>query len=209
FSPDYSLLYVADTGARETKVWDVAGAALRNGRQFVRLEQPGGGPSSADGIRCDADGNIWAGAAPGVQVIAPDGTPIGVIRLPEICANVAFGGARRNRLFMTASQSPYSAYVGVAGAHICQQGKGSAARPLGACAGFSTVGLSLHVSLRALRSARRRAEGPRPARRRAPAGRRSGSARCREDPGRTCSPHACPSMPTGRRGTCRRPTSRP
>jgi gluconolactonase len=42
-----------------------------------------------------------------------------VIRLPEICANVAFGGARRNRLFMTASQSLYSVYVGVAGAHIC------------------------------------------------------------------------------------------
>jgi len=119
FSPDYSLLYVADTGARETKVWDVDGATLRNGRQFVRLEQPGGGPAAADGIRCDADGNIWAGAAPGVQIIAPDGTPIGVIRLPEICANVAFGGARRNRLFMTASQSLYSVYVGVAGAHIC------------------------------------------------------------------------------------------
>src|SRR5690606_40341437 len=62
FSPDYSLLYVADTGARETKVWDVAGTALRNGRQFVRLEQPVGGPAAADGIRCDADGNIWAGA---------------------------------------------------------------------------------------------------------------------------------------------------
>src|SRR5690606_30132740 len=119
FSPDYSLLYVADTGARETKVWDVAGTALRNGRQFVRLEQPVGGPAAADGIRCDADGNIWAGAAPGVQVIAPDGTPIGLIRLPEICANVAFGGARRNRLFMAASQSLYAIYVGVAGAHIC------------------------------------------------------------------------------------------
>ncbi len=119
FSPDYSRLYVADTGARETIVWDVAGSSLRNARQFVRLEQPGGGPASADGIRCDVDGNIWAGASPGVQVIAANGTPIGAIRLPEICANVAFGGARRNRLFMTASQSLYSLYVGVAGAHIC------------------------------------------------------------------------------------------
>ena len=119
FSPDYSLLYVADTGAGETKVWDVAGTQLRNGRQFVRLEAPGGGRSAADGIRCDADGNIWAGAAPGVMVVAPDGTQIGAIRLPETCANVAFGGARRNRLFMTASQSLYAIYVGVAGAHIC------------------------------------------------------------------------------------------
>ena len=119
FSPDYSLLYVADTGAGETRVWDVAGARLRNGRQFARLEAPGGGRSAADGIRCDADGNIWAGASPGVMVVAPDGVQIGAIRLPEICANVAFGGARRNRLFMTASQSLYAVHVGVAGAHIC------------------------------------------------------------------------------------------
>jgi gluconolactonase len=119
FSPDYSLLYVADTGAGETKVWDVAGSRLRNGRTYVRLEAPGGGRSAADGIRCDADGNIWAGAAPGVMVVAPDGTQIGAIRLPETCANVAFGGTRRNRLFMTASQSLYALYVGIAGAHIC------------------------------------------------------------------------------------------
>lgn len=119
FSPDYSLLYVADTGAGETRVWDVAGNRLRNPRQFARLEAPGGGRSAADGIRCDADGNIWAGASPGVMVVAPDGAQIGAIRLPEICANVAFGGARRNRLFMTASQSLYAVHVGVAGAHIC------------------------------------------------------------------------------------------
>ena len=72
--------------------------------------------SLADGMRCDVDGNIWAGARPGVQVVAPDGETIGVIRLPEICANVCFGGHRRNRLFMTASQSLYSVYVGVQGA---------------------------------------------------------------------------------------------
>ena len=119
FSPDYSMLYVADTGAGETKVWDVAGTRLRNGRRFVRLEAPGGGRSAADGIRCDVDGNVWAGAAPGVMVVAPDGAQIGAIRLPEICANVAFGGARRNRLFMTASQSLYAVYVGISGAHIC------------------------------------------------------------------------------------------
>jgi gluconolactonase len=119
FSPDYSRLYVADTGQGVTKVWDVDGPRLRNGRDFVRLELPGGGPSAADGIRCDADGNIWAGARPGVQVVAPNGDPIGLIRLPEICANVCFGGRKRNRLFMTASQSLYAVYVGVSGAHIC------------------------------------------------------------------------------------------
>jgi gluconolactonase len=119
FSPDYSLLYVADTGAGETKVWEVDGTRLRNGRTFARLTQPGGAPSGADGIRCDSDGNVWAGARPGVQVIAPDGVTIGLIRLPEVCANVCFGGVKRNRLFMTASQSLYAVYMNTTGAHIC------------------------------------------------------------------------------------------
>ena len=119
FSPDYKKLYVADTGTRETKVWDIDGKTVRNGKRFVQLDIPGTGtPSSADGIRCDVDGNIWAGARPGVQVIAPSGERIGMIRLPETCANVCFGGSRRNRLFMTSSQSLYAVYVETTGAHI-------------------------------------------------------------------------------------------
>ncbi|MCH9016822.1 MAG: SMP-30/gluconolactonase/LRE family protein, partial [Chloroflexi bacterium] len=120
FAPDYSQLYVADTGSgREIKVWDVDGSRLRNGRRHAQLTLPGtDSVTSADGIRCDVDGNIWAGARPGVQIIAPDGDTIGIIRLPEVCANVCFGGTRRNRLFMTASQSLYSVYVGVQGAGI-------------------------------------------------------------------------------------------
>jgi gluconolactonase len=120
FSPDYKKLYVADTGMpRDVKVWDVDGRALRNGRRLIQLDIPGtGAPSAADGIRCDVDGNIWAGARPGVQVIAPSGERIGMIRLPETCANVCFGGSRRNRLFMTASQSLYAVYVETTGAHI-------------------------------------------------------------------------------------------
>ena len=120
FSPDYRKLYVADTGMpREIKVWDVDGGQLRNGKRFVQFDIPGTGtPSAADGIRCDADGNIWAGARPGVLIVAPDGATIGMIRLPETCANVAFGGARRNRLFMAASQSLYAVYVDTVGAHI-------------------------------------------------------------------------------------------
>jgi gluconolactonase len=120
FSPDYKKLYVADTGMpREIRVFDVDGKAIRNGRRFMQLDVPGTAtPSAADGLRCDVDGNIWAGARPGVQVIAPNGDRIGMIRLPETCANVCFGGARRNRLFMTASQSLYSVYVETTGAHI-------------------------------------------------------------------------------------------
>ena len=120
FSPDYKRLYVADTGMpRDIKVWDVDGQTLRNGKRFVQLDIPGtGAPSAADGIRCDADGNIWAGARPGVQVITAAGERIGMIRLPETCANVCFGGPRRNRLFMAASQSLYAVYVETTAAHI-------------------------------------------------------------------------------------------
>jgi len=120
FSPDYKKLYIADTGTgREIKVFDVDGKALRNGKRHAQLSIPGSGaPTAADGMRCDADGNIWAGARPGVLVIAPDGATIGMIRMPETCANVCFGGARRNRLFMTASQSLYAVYVDTTGAHI-------------------------------------------------------------------------------------------
>jgi gluconolactonase len=120
FSPDYKKLYVADTGMpRDIKVWDVDGQTLRSGKRLVQLDIPGTGvPSAADGIRCDADGNIWTGARPGVQVISPAGERIGMIRLPETCANVCFGGPRRNRLFMAASQSLYAVYVETTGAHI-------------------------------------------------------------------------------------------
>jgi gluconolactonase len=76
-----------------------------------------------DGVRCDVDGNVWissnAGRAlgySGVTVWNPAGTLIGRIRLPEVCANLAFGGPKRNRLFMAASQSLYAVYVNTQGA---------------------------------------------------------------------------------------------
>jgi gluconolactonase len=96
---------------------------LGPGRELARMELDGkrGG---ADGIRCDEDGNVWASAGwagagfDGVHVFAPEGDRIGRIELPEICSNVCFGGTRRNRLFMTASQSLYAVYVEARGAHI-------------------------------------------------------------------------------------------
>lgn len=118
FSPDYRTLYVADTGTgREIRAYDIDGTSARHSRRHVALTASGS-DTAADGMRCDTDGNIWAGAEPGVQIIAPDGTPIGLIRLPETCANVCFGGARRNRLFMTASQSLYALYVDTQGAGL-------------------------------------------------------------------------------------------
>jgi len=131
FSPDYKKLYVAETGAshydnapRNIMVFDVRDEKrLGRGRQFVSMEL-NGKAGFADGIRADTDGNVWASAGwvgdgyDGVQIFAPDGTRIGQIRLPEICSNVCFGGPKRNRLFMTASQSLYSVYTEALGAHI-------------------------------------------------------------------------------------------
>jgi len=103
---------------------------LTKGRTFASMEMEikGQKPAGlADGIRCDTDGNVWAGAGwadigdgyDGVHVFAPDGQRIGQIVLPEVCSNVCFGGPRRNRLFMTASQSLYAVYVEAVGAHFC------------------------------------------------------------------------------------------
>jgi gluconolactonase len=143
FSPDYKKLYIADTGAshypkapRNIMVFDITedGKRLGKGREFVSMtagELAHAGTKFdkdaagfADGIRADVDGNIWVGAGwvgagyDGVQVFAPDGARIGIILLPEICANVCFGGEKRNRLFMCASQSLYAVYVETQGAHI-------------------------------------------------------------------------------------------
>jgi gluconolactonase len=131
FSPDYKKLYICDTGAshyekapKNIMVFDVVDAKkLDKGREYVSMEL-NGKAGFADGIRADVDGNIWVGSGwvgagyDGVQVFAPDGTRIGQILLPEICSNVCFGGAKRNRLFMTASQSLYAVYVETQGAHI-------------------------------------------------------------------------------------------
>jgi gluconolactonase len=113
FSPDESRLYVVDTpdGPRTTWVYDVVGNTAVNGRLFFDDT-----PGYADGIRVDTEGNVWAAMSggegwDGVAVFAPDGTLLGRILLPERCANLCFGGRKRNRLFMTASQSVYAMYV--------------------------------------------------------------------------------------------------
>src|SRR5271155_82752 len=121
FSPDEKLLYVIDTpgpGQRTIQVYDVLdnGTATANRREFNSAE-----PGGSDGMRVDVYGNLWCGwsggeTEDGVAVFAPDGKMIGRIMLPERCANVCFGGRKRNRLFMAASQSVYSVYVETQGA---------------------------------------------------------------------------------------------
>jgi gluconolactonase len=127
FSPDFSRLYIVDTGTpKNIRVYDVVdGSRLANGRQFSNLSIMVDGQemnAGSDGIRVDVDGNVWSAAAggpgiDGVQVFTPEGERIGQILLPERCANLCFGGAKRNRLFMAASQSLYAVYVNTRGAH--------------------------------------------------------------------------------------------
>jgi gluconolactonase len=132
FSPDYSRLYVASTGKGpgdtgpggqgDMFVFDVVKDTLTNGRRFSDF-MIDGVKCAPDGVRCDVHGYVWcssnAGRAvgySGVTVWTPEGTLIGRIRLPEVCGNLCFGGPKRNRLFMAASQSLYSLYVNTQGA---------------------------------------------------------------------------------------------
>jgi gluconolactonase len=130
FSPDYKTLYVistgkgpGDTGAGGNGViyaFDVQGTKLANMRLFTDMMVDGVhcGP---DGMRADVTGHLWCSSNAvlgysGVLVFNPAGKLVGRIRLPEVCANVAFGGPKRNFLFMCASQSLYVLQVQSQGA---------------------------------------------------------------------------------------------
>jgi gluconolactonase len=119
FSPDETILYVADTGAshdpdgaHHIRAFDVEdGTRLRRGRLFADIS-----PGLADGFRCDTDGNVWTSAGDGVHCFSPQGALLGKVKVPEVVANVCFGGPKRNRLFITATTSLYAAYVAQVGA---------------------------------------------------------------------------------------------
>ncbi|MEY4748386.1 MAG: hypothetical protein RIQ60_600 [Pseudomonadota bacterium] len=126
FSPDESLLYVIESRAVPRRIWAIdvlPGGQLGQRRVLIEASDHG----ALDGMAVDRDGHLWCGygsngspqadaaALDGVRVYAPDGTPIGHIHLPERCANVCFGGAKHNRLFMAASHSLYALYVNTAG----------------------------------------------------------------------------------------------
>ena len=140
FSPDYQKLYIADTGAaKNIMVFDVeAETTLKGGKVFVANNagwkktaqgaERGAGTATegcADGLRCDVDGNVWAAGGwvgagfDGVHCFTAQGQLIGQIKLPEIAANLCFGGPKRNRLYIAASTSIYAVYVETQGAHFC------------------------------------------------------------------------------------------
>ena len=119
FSPDESILYIADTGAshdpdgpRHIRALPVSADGLTLGEGRVFAECTAG---LFDGFRCDTQGRIWSSAADGVHCYSPAGELLGKIRIPEIVSNVTFGGPKRNRLFICGTTSLYSVYLTVNG----------------------------------------------------------------------------------------------
>ncbi|WP_226382285.1 SMP-30/gluconolactonase/LRE family protein [Falsiroseomonas ponticola] len=118
FSPDGGTLHVSETGrthdpARpvEIRAYPIRDGRVGPGRHFAACDA-----GLFDGLRCDVHGNLWAAAGDGVRCHAPDGTLIGLIPLPEMAGNLCFGGAKRNRLFITAQTSLYAIYLNTRGA---------------------------------------------------------------------------------------------
>jgi len=133
FSPDYKKLYVVSTGKGpgdtgpggkgEVYAFDVGTDNKLSNRKLFSDFMIDAVKCAPDGVRCDVNGNLWASSNAGrhvgyngVTVWTPEGKLIGRIRLPEVCGNICFGGPKRNRLFMAASQSLYAVYVNTQGA---------------------------------------------------------------------------------------------
>src|SRR5499427_3152558 len=133
FSPDYKKLYIISTGKGpgdtgpggkgEMFVFDVGTDNKLSNQKLFSDFMVDGVKCGPDGARCDVEGNLWCSSNAGrsvgysgVSVWNPQGKLIGRIRLPEVCGNVCFGGPKRNRLFMAASQSLYAVYVATQGA---------------------------------------------------------------------------------------------
>lgn len=118
FSPDESVLYVADTGITHDpdgpkhirKHTVQADGTLGGGEVFATCTE-----GVFDGFRVDQDGRIWTSAADGVHCINTDGKLIGKVRIPELVANVCFGGPKLNRLFICGTTSLYSVFLNVNG----------------------------------------------------------------------------------------------
>ena len=89
---------------------DASGQRLKGSRVFATCTQ-----GIFDGFRIDEHGRVWASTAAGVNCYAPDGRLIGKVHVPEMVANVAFGGLQRNRLFICGTTSLYAIYLKING----------------------------------------------------------------------------------------------
>ncbi|WP_413600208.1 SMP-30/gluconolactonase/LRE family protein [Curtobacterium sp. Curtsp57] len=106
FDPSERVLYLASSSGERPfiRAYDVDGHRVKNGRVFATLAPGEGAP---DGIRVDTDGNVWSSSHDGIVVFAPDGTRIGEVPVPEVVANLCFGGDDGTTLFIAASTSIY------------------------------------------------------------------------------------------------------
>ncbi len=113
FSLDERRLYVSDTGAEPShmRCFAVGDDGSLSGGDVFATSTSGG----FDGFRLDDAGRIWTSAGDGVHCLDPDGTLLGKVRIPEVVANVEFGGPKRNRLFICATTSLYSMHLMVTG----------------------------------------------------------------------------------------------
>ncbi|MGH3662794.1 MAG: SMP-30/gluconolactonase/LRE family protein [Micromonosporaceae bacterium] len=112
FTPDERRLYVVDTRRRHIRRFDVGDAgALTGGEVFAECDA-----GSFDGVRLDEHNRLWAAAHDGLHCFHPDGTLLGKLKVPQVCSNLCFGGAKRNILFITATSAVYSIMVNFAGA---------------------------------------------------------------------------------------------
>lgn len=123
FSPDEKYLYIVDTGAshkpggnKHIRRFEVKESGVALGKSKIFADCTAG---IFDGFRVDHNGRIWTSAGDGVHCYLPDGTLIGKILIPELVANVCFGGAKLNRLFICGCTSLYSAYLGINGISPC------------------------------------------------------------------------------------------
>ena len=117
FSPDETRLYVADTGRmfrtdpQHIRAFDMVDGKPMGGAVFHTIN-----PGCADGMRCDTGGNLWSSAADGVHCIAPDGTLLGKVLVPETVSNICFGGRVKHQLFIAATTSLYAVILNRNGA---------------------------------------------------------------------------------------------
>ena len=113
FSPDESLLYLADTERNHLRVFDVdAQGGVSNGRIFANIP---GDPAAPDGLKVDVEGNIYVTGRGGVWTLNPEGERLGIIETPELPANLAWGDEDWKTLYITARSSVYRIRLNIAG----------------------------------------------------------------------------------------------
>jgi gluconolactonase len=108
FSPDEKLLYINDTEQANIRVFDVSDGKLARGRTFASGIKDTLKPGVPDGMKCDASGNVWVTAPGGLWVYDPQGRLLGKIAIPELSANLHWGGEDWRTLFICATHSLYS-----------------------------------------------------------------------------------------------------